>query len=346
MEQIKSVADLRVLPAEKLPELAEEIRAEIIRVVAANGGHLASNLGVVEMTIALLRVFDPGEGGDKILFDVSHQAYAYKILTGRGADFATLRKTGGISGFQKRSESAADAFGAGHAGTAISAGLGFAAERDSRGGAESVVAVVGDASIANGVSLEALNNVASTTGRMIIVLNDNQMSIGKNVGGLSQAFGRLLANPRYNRVKASVETFGINRLKLSWARAAYHRVESALKSIFTHGRNKPFEAMGLRYMGPVYGHDIAGLINAFEAAKRSHLPVLLHIGTQKGRGFAPAEEHPELWHSTGAFSINCEITKFRNLEIQNSGNPEMENSSQDNKNFAISQFPNSAISKG
>ena len=300
LEQINSVADLRALPPAELPALAEEIRAEIIRVTAANGGHLASNLGVVEMTIALLRVFDP-MAADKILFDVSHQSYAYKLLTGRRADFATLRKTGGISGFQKRGESAADVFGAGHAGTAISAGLGFAAERDLRGGEESVVAVVGDASIANGVSLEALNNVASTTGRMIIVLNDNQMSIGKNVGGLNQAFGRLLANPRYNRVKASVETFGINRLKLSWARAAYHRVESALKSIFTHGRNKPFEALGLRYMGPFYGHDIAGLINAFEAAKRSVLPVLLHIGTQKGRGFAPAETAPELWHSTGPF---------------------------------------------
>ena len=309
LEQINGVADLRALAAEKLPELAEEIRTEIIRVTSQNGGHLASNLGVVEMTIALLRVFDPGEEKDKILFDVSHQSYAYKLLTGRRADFATLRRTGGISGFQKRSESGADAFGSGHAGTSISAGLGFAAERDLRDGGESVVAIVGDASLANGVSLEALNNVASVTKRMLIVLNDNQMSIGKNVGALSRAFGRMLSNPRYNRVKASVETFGINRLKLSWARNAYHRVESALKSIFTQGRNKPFEAVGLRYMGPVYGHDIAELVNAFEAAKRSPMPVLMHVGTHKGRGYAPAEEKPEHWHSTGPFALNGEAAK-------------------------------------
>jgi len=340
LEQINGASDLRALPAEKLPELAEEIRAEIIRVVAANGGHLASNLGVVELTIALLRVFDPGEG-DKLLFDVSHQAYAYKLLTGRSRDFATLRQTDGISGFQKRGESTADAFGAGHAGTSISAGLGFAAARDlGQDGTscpKSVVAIVGDASIANGVSLEALNNVASTTGRMIVVLNDNQMSIGKNVGGLSRAFGKLLASPRYNRVKTRVEIFGINRLKLSWARNAYHRVESALKSLFTHGRNKPFEAMGLRYMGPFYGHDIAGLENAFESAKRSHMPVLLHVGTQKGRGYKPAEESPEKWHSTGKFELG-------NWEIGKLGNNEKDTAN--DKKFLNSQIPNFLISKG
>ena len=296
---INSPGDLRALPVESLPQLAEEIRGAIISTVAANGGHLASNLGVVEMTVALLRVFDPAS--DKILFDVSHQSYAYKLLTGRRGDFATLRKTGGLSGFQKRCESGFDAFGSGHAGTAISGGLGFAAERDARGGGESVVAVVGDASIANGVSLEALNNVASTTSRMIVVLNDNQMSISKNVGGLSHAFGRMLANRRYNEVKTAIEKFGINRLKLGWARSFYHRVESALKSLFTQGRNKPFENMGVRYIGPVYGHDIAGLANAFEAAKKSAIPVLIHIGTQKGRGFAPAEAAPEDWHATGPF---------------------------------------------
>ncbi len=303
LDQINSLDDLRRLDVDQLPELAEEIRQVIIETVSKNGGHLASNLGVVEMTIALLRVFDPPL--DKVLFDVSHQAYTYKLLTGRRGDFATLRQTNGISGFLKSSESGFDTFGAGHAGTAISAGLGFAVERDRRNGFDSVVAVVGDASLANGMSLEALNNIRDTTRRMIVVLNDNKMSISRNVGALSHAFGRMLSNPSYNRVKSAIEDVGIRRLRMSWLRKHYHGLESAIKSIILP--NTPFEVMGIRYMGPVDGHNIKDLINAFESAQASKLPVLVHVGTQKGLGYSFSEKSPEDWHASSPFDITTGV---------------------------------------
>lgn len=299
LDQIASPADLRALPAERLPELAAELREEIVATVAANGGHLASNLGVVELTIALLRVFDPPE--DKVLFDVSHQSYAWKLLTGRRDRFRSLRRTGGLAGFQKRSESPCDAFGAGHAGTAVSAALGLAAARDRRGGREAVVAVVGDASAACGVSLEALNNVRETTSRLLVVLNDNEMSIGRPTGALSRAFGRMLASPGYNRWKARIEEYGVRRLRLGGLRGHYHALESRLKSLFVRRANTIFEQLGLRYVGPVDGHDIALLEGAFRALRDSPVPVLLHVRTRKGLGFAPAEADPEAWHSTGPF---------------------------------------------
>ena len=299
LPDIHSPADLRKIPVGRLPELAAEIRAKIIETVSANGGHLASNLGVVELTIALLYVFDPPE--DKILFDVSHQAYAYKLLTGRADAFPTLRRTDGLSGFQKRSESPCDAFGAGHAGTAVSAALGLAAARDRRGGSEEVVAIVGDAAIANGVSLEALNNVRETTSRLLVVLNDNRMSIGVPTGALSRAFGRMLASPGYNRWKAAIEDYGIRRLRMSWLRGHYHALESRIKSLFTHRTNSVFETMGLRYVGPLDGHDIPRLIGAFRSLRGSKTPVVLHLATRKGRGYGPAERDPESWHSTPPF---------------------------------------------
>ncbi|MGI5869824.1 MAG: 1-deoxy-D-xylulose-5-phosphate synthase [Kiritimatiellia bacterium] len=299
LEKISSPADLRRLDPDELPGLAEEIRALIIETVSRNGGHLASNLGAVELTIALLRVFDPPE--DKLLFDVSHQAYTYKLLTGRRADFATLRQTDGISGFLKRSESPYDVFGAGHGGTAISAGLGFAVERDRRGGSESVVAVVGDAALANGMSLEALNNVADATRRFIVVLNDNNMAISRNVGALSHAFGRLLGNPRYNRVKSAIEEVGIRYLRLSWLRRSYHALERTLKSTLLP--NSPFETMGIRYIGPINGHNIRQVEAALESAREAKCPVLLHVSTQKGRGYPFAVQHPENWHASNPFDI-------------------------------------------
>lgn len=299
LDRINTPRDLRQLEAAELPALAEEIRRTIIETVSRNGGHLASNLGVVEMTIALLRVFDPPR--DTLLFDVSHQAYAYKLLTGRHTRFHTLRQTAGLSGFLKPCESEYDAFGAGHAGTAISAGLGFAAARDRRGGAESVVAIVGDASLANGTSLEALNNVRDTTKRMIIVLNDNNMSIARNVGALSHAFGRMLANPRYNRVKSAIEAVGIRRLRMSWLRKHYHGLERTIKSLFLP--NTPFEHMGIRYMGPIDGHNIHELANAFESARASNVPVLIHVATRKGLGYTHAVTHPEDWHAATPFDI-------------------------------------------
>ncbi len=296
---IRGPADVKALPADKLPALAAEIRAEIIETVGANGGHLASNLGVVELTIALLRVFDPP--ADSVLFDVSHQSYAWKLLTGRADRFRTLRRTGGLAGFQKRSESPCDAFGSGHAGNALSAALGLAAARDRLGGAGAVVAVVGDASIANGVSLEALNNVRETTQRLLLVLNDNEMSIGRPTGALSRAFGRMLASPRYNRWKAAIEDYGVRRLRMGGLRDHYHAFESRLKSLFTGRSNSIFEQLGLRYVGPVDGHDLAALEGAFRALKDSPVPVVLHIATQKGRGYAPAERDPESWHGPAPF---------------------------------------------
>lgn len=301
LETIDSPADLRKIPVEKLPELAAEIRDVIMKTVSANGGHLASNLGVVELTIALLRVFDPPH--DKILFDVSHQSYTYKLLTGRRKDFATLRKTGGLSGFQKRSESEYDAFGSGHAGNSIPAALGLAAARDAAGRDENVICVTGDASIANGMALEGLNNVRETTKRLVIVLNDNRMSIGRPTGALSRAFGRMLASPRYNRWKNAFDDYGINKLRLSWMRKHYHAFESRVKSLFVQRSNTVFESLGIRYVGPVDGHDIAGLVGAFTALRDSRLPVVLHIATKKGNGYAPAEKNPEAWHSTGPFDI-------------------------------------------
>lgn len=297
--QIASPGDLKALPVERLGELAREIRAEIVAASAAHGGHLSSNLGVVELTIALLYVFDPPR--DKVLFDVSHQCYAWKLLTGRAQSFRSIRQTGGPSGFMKRSESPFDAFGAGHAGTAVSAALGFATARDARGGDESVVAVVGDASIVNGVSLEALNNVRETTDRLLIVLNDNEMSIGRPVGAFSRAFARLLASPGYNRWKSRIEAYGLRRLRMAPLRGAYHALESRVKSLFMRRANTPFEHLGIRYVGPLDGHDTALLVDAFRALRTSRVPTVLHVHTKKGLGWLPAEKDPEAWHSAAPF---------------------------------------------
>ena len=257
LAEIRTPQDVAALDPDRLGELAAEVRAEILRATSLRGGHLASNLGTVELCIALLRVFDPPR--DAVLFDVSHQAYAWKLLTGRVGAFGSLRSTGGLSGFLRRAESPCDVFGAGHAGTALSAALGIAAARDLRGEPGAVVAVVGDASAACGVTLEALDDVRETTSRLLVVLNDNGMSIGPATGALSRDFA------------------GPDRWK---SRA---------------------ERLGLRYVGPVDGHDVALLEGTFRALRDSPVPVLLHVRTRKGRGFAPAEADPEAWHSTGPF---------------------------------------------
>ncbi len=295
-EQINSPADLQRMPHELYPLLAEELRSTIIQTVSQTGGHLASNLGVVELTIALLHHFSPPT--DKILWDVSHQTYTWKLLTGRRDRFHTLRQPDGLSGFQKRAESPDDAFDAGHAGTAISAALGFAAARDRLGGTEHVIAVVGDAALSNGLSFEALNNVAATTRRLIVILNDNEMSISGNVGALSRHLGRLLASHPYNRVKSKVEHLA-HRLHLDFLRNAYHGAEKTIKSLFV--RNVLFEDLGLRYIGPIDGHDLPALLDAILVAKNYDRPIVLHVATQKGRGYAPAEREPQSWHSVSAF---------------------------------------------
>ncbi len=299
LEHLNLPADLHGLESAQLALLADEVRALIIRTVGATGGHLAANLGVVDLTLALLKVFEPSR--DRILWDVSHQAYAYKILTDRRDRFATLRQHGGISGFLRRSESPYDAFGAGHAGTALSAALGMAAARDLTGGREHIVAVVGDGALGCGLSFEALNNVADTARRLIVVLNDNEMSISANVGSISRHLGDLLANPRYNRWKSSVETALARRLRPNWLRQVYYRLEEAIKGLFLG--SALFEEFGLRYIGPIDGHDIAKLVSVLKIARDADRPILLHVGTVKGRGYAPAEAAPEAWHGTAPFDV-------------------------------------------
>lgn len=298
LERIEGPAAVQALTVDEQVRLADELRHRILGTVSRTGGHLAANLGVVELTIALLHSFAPPR--DKIVWDVSHQTYAWKLLTGRQHRFDTLRQANGLSGFLRRDESDSDAFGSGHAGTALSAAMGMAAARDRRAGAEYVVAVVGDAAMGNGISLEALNNLSGTTRRLIVVLNDNEMSIATNVGSLSRHLGRLLASPKYNRWKAAVERFG-QQLRMTPLRGAYHRIEQAVKSLFL--RNAVFEEFGLRYMGPIDGHDLRALADALAIAKAYNKPILLHVATQKGRGYPPAEAAPDRWHGVGRFDI-------------------------------------------
>ena len=300
LDRINEPADLKPLSADELTQLAGEIRTLMIDTISKTGGHLASNLGVVELTLALLRVFTPP--ADKIIWDVSHQTYTYKILTGRKDRFSTLRQHGGLSGFLSRKESPYDEFGAGHSGTALSAALGMAAARDRQGGTNHVVAVVGDAGLGGGISFEALNNVESSTKRLILILNDNEMSISANVGSVSRYLGELLANPRYNRWKHSIEK-AIKRMsgQSNTLRRVYVRVEETVKSVFLH--SVLFEEFGFRYIGPIDGHDIPRLIAALEIARDDLQPILLHVATQKGKGYEFAEKCPETWHGTGSFDV-------------------------------------------
>jgi 1-deoxy-D-xylulose-5-phosphate synthase len=300
LDKVNGPEDLQRLSASDLELLAGDVRELIVKTVSKTGGHLAPNLGVVELTVALLKVFSPPT--DRILWDVSHQAYTYKILTGRKDRFDTLRQYNGLSGFLNRAESPCDAFGAGHSGTALSAALGMAVARDRRGSREHVVAVVGDGSFGCGISFEAMNNIASTAKRLVVILNDNEMSISANVGGLSRHLGELLANPRYNRWKSSIEAAAARLARRSnWLRRAYYRMEETIKSLFLH--SVIFEELGLRYIGPIDGHDIPRLVAALEIARDYDRPILLHVSTQKGRGYSYAEACPETWHGTGSFEI-------------------------------------------
>ena len=304
---IQGPADVKALTPAQLPALAQEIREELIAVTARNGGHIGPNLGVVELTLALHRVFSSPD--DQFVFDVAHQGYVHKLLTGRGGDFfRKLRQTGGASGFLYRSESRHDAFGAGHAGTALSAALGMATARDLNGTGEHVVAVCGDAAFTCGITLEALNNVVSSTNRLIVILNDNEWSIAKNVGAISQYLNRLSTNPTYNKLHHDVEAFfksfpvgaEMNRVYLKWKRETKDFfVESSL-----------FEKFGLRYLGPVDGHDLDALTKNLEFAKHCDVPVLVHVLTKKGKGLVAAVDHPERFHGASPFNpLTGENTK-------------------------------------
>lgn len=302
LDKASTPAQVKALAESELGALASDVRSEIIEAISKTGGHLASSLGAVELSIALLRVFDPPR--DKVVWDVGHQSYAWKMLTGRRDRFGTIRTKGGLSGFPNPVESSYDAFVAGHAGVALAAAEGMCAAREL--GAEDigdVVAVVGDASMTNGETLEALNNVSQLKGRVILVLNDNEMSISRNVGGFARFLGRLLTGLRYNRVKKAAEDAG-HKLKLSFLRGPYHRLEQMIKSIWLG--NSFFENFGLRYIGPVDGHDIKAVENALRVAREDKRSVVVHVCTVKGKGYQPAERHPTEWHGVGKFEVDGE----------------------------------------
>ena len=296
LDGIDSPADLKRLHEKDLPQLAQEIREQLIGTLAQTGGHLGPNLGVVELTIALHRVFKTP--ADKILFDVSHQGYIHKILTGRRNRLPTMRQHGGLNGFLLRTESDHDCYGAGHAGTALSAALGMAAARDMNGGDEHVVAVAGDAAFTCGVSYEALNNVAKTTKRFIAILNDNEWSIAKNTGAISEHLNRIATSPAYAHLHDQAAKF-VEWIGGKTARHLAHKIETGVKQILLPG--VIFEDLGLRYYGPIDGHDIPLLIRTFEFLKTQNEPVILHILTKKGKGYAPALAMPDKFHGLGKY---------------------------------------------
>lgn len=299
LQKINSPADLKMLTLEEIKLLAGEIRQLIIDVVSKNGGHLAPNLGVVELTLALHKVFTTPK--DKIIWDVGHQSYIHKILTGRKELFPTLRQYHGMSGFPKRKESEHDAFGTGHSSTSISAALGMAVARDLKGEDNNVIAVIGDGSMTGGMAFEALNNAGDLHKKMIVILNDNEMSISKNVGAMSQYLCDLRTGETYNKIKRDVEgwlkglDFGSDVL------SAIERLKGSVKYLMVP--SSVFEELGFKYLGPIDGHDLNKLLEVLEAAKHVNGPVLVHVITKKGKGYEPAETSPNKFHGTGPFEI-------------------------------------------
>jgi 1-deoxy-D-xylulose-5-phosphate synthase len=297
LDGIHSPADVKALPEENLPQLAQEVRNELIKVLSQTGGHLGPNLGVVELTIALHRVFTTPE--DKFVFDVSHQGYVHKMFTGRLDRIHTMRQYEGLNGFLLRTESEHDSYGAGHAGTALSAGLGMAVGRDLLGGNENVVVVAGDAALTCGISYEALNNVRAQTKRFIVVLNDNEWSIARNVGAIATYLNNIVTNPTYAHLHEKAGRF----IKAVAGKGVLHlaqKVEEGVKSLLLP--SVIFEELGLRYYGPIDGHDIPLLTRTFEFLKSQDEPVLLHILTKKGKGYEPAIAKPDKFHGLGKFS--------------------------------------------
>lgn len=300
LDSISSPDDLKELSPVDLTTLATELRDRIITTCSRNGGHLAPSLGVVELTLALHRVFSSPT--DKIIWDVGHQAYAHKLLTGRRDRFDTLRTLHGISGFPKRAESPHDMFDVGHSSTSISAALGFAVGRDLKQLGNKVIAVIGDGSMTGGIAYEGLNHAGHLNKDLVVVLNDNEMSIAENVGALSNFLSRTITNEFVHKMKKDVEAFlsGLDRLGHGVLKVA-KRAEESLKGLFTPGML--FEAFGFEYIGPIDGHDIAMLTETFEKVKRFDDAVLIHVLTKKGKGYRPAEENPALFHGVGPFDI-------------------------------------------
>ena len=300
LEMIQKENDIKKLDEEQLKELSGEIRQFLIEKISRTGGHLASNLGVVELTMALHLTLDFPE--DKLIWDVGHQSYTHKLLTGRKDGFDDLRKYGGMSGFPKRKESACDAFDTGHSSTSISAGLGYVAARELRGEKHSVVSVIGDGALTGGMAYEALNNASRLKSNFIIVLNDNNMSISENVGGMSKYLNGLRTAQAYTGLKKGVEDT-LKRIPGTGDRIVnqIRKTKSGIKQLFVPGMF--FEDMDITYLGPVDGHDIRKLVKVLSEARRVDRAVLVHVITKKGKGYAPAEENPARFHGLGPFDI-------------------------------------------
>ena len=300
LEKIQKENDIKQLKPEELEKLAEEIRQFLVEKISVTGGHLASNLGVVELTMALHLAFELPQ--DKMIWDVGHQSYTHKILTGRRAGFDDLRKYGGMSGFPKRKESECDAFDTGHSSTSISAGLGYVAARDIKGEEHSVISIIGDGAMTGGMAYEALNNASRLKSNFIIVLNDNNMSISENVGGMSRYLDGLRTAEAYTGLKKGVEDT-LMKIPVQGEKILYQmkKTKSGLKQLFVPGMF--FEDMGITYLGPVDGHDIRKLYKTFQEAKRVDHAVLVHVLTKKGKGYVPAEENPSRFHGIVPFDI-------------------------------------------
>jgi 1-deoxy-D-xylulose-5-phosphate synthase len=324
LEMVDAPLHVKKLTLTQLQEFAEEIRRELITVLAKNGGHLGPNLGVVELTLALHYVFNTPK--DKFIWDVSHQIYVHKLLTGRKDRFHTIRSTGGLCGFAMRSESDHDCYGAAHAGTALSAALGIAAARDQLGTDENVVAIIGDAALTNGISFEAMNNISQTTKKFIAVLNDNEWSIAKNVGAISGYLNKLITHPSYNKLAKDFERFVRRLPKGELALKLAHKAEEGFKGALAevglqpspstmesdgrggYGSSLIFEEMGIRYLGPIDGHDLPLLISTLEFAKTCDHPIVIHVLTKKGKGFEAALKNPEKFHGLGPYDVSTGAT--------------------------------------
>lgn len=302
LDEINTNSDLKALPEEQLPELCSEIRGFLIDSISKTGGHLASNLGVVELTVALHRVYDPMR--DRIVFDVGHQCYTHKLLTGRREGFARLRKSGGVSGFPKPCESQADAFIAGHASDSVSVALGMAHARTRLGGDYDVVAVIGDGALTGGLAYEGLSNAGQSGEPLVVILNDNAMSIASNVGGMARLLSRMRVKPGYIGFKRWYRaTIGEIRPLYS----ALHRIKEFVKDAVLPGNM--FDDLGFYYLGPVDGHNIQALESAISWARDMRVPVLVHVLTQKGRGYPFAELHPDKYHGVGPFDPQTGVLK-------------------------------------
>lgn len=300
LETIEKENDIKKIPLEQMPVLAQEIRDFLLESLSKTGGHLASNLGAVELTMALHYVFSLPK--DKIIWDVGHQSYTHKILTGRKDGFKNLRQYGGLSGFPKREESPCDAYDTGHSSTSISAGVGYVCASKVSGEEYHVVSVIGDGALTGGMAYEALNNAASLNKNFVIVLNDNKMSISENVGGISSYLSNLRTAESYTDLKSEVKKTlnkvpGIGPVMVQ----RIHKTKDSIKQLMILGMF--FEDMGIKYLGPVNGHDCGRMIQVFQEAKKVNGPVLVHVQTEKGRGYEPARKHPARFHGTSAFNL-------------------------------------------